>query len=488
MRCRSRLDGFALAGLVLAVLGSCTLDEIDLGEGAGGVVGCGDGVIDRNRGESCDDNNPSDGDGCSSTCAVEEGFSCVGAPSTCEPSTCGDGVLDATEACDQGDVEAGDGCDAQCQIEAGWNCFGVYVACEPVCGDGAVVGRETCDDGNAVGGDGCSAACLVEVPAECGNGAVEGGEDCDDGNTEDGDGCSSTCTDESAECGNGAMEGDEECDDGNTDDDDGCSARCGLEPAVCGDGFVHPDEECDDAGVDPSDGCDESCFVELGWVCRGTPSVCVQSCGNGMLDAGEECDDDNLDPRDGCDGLCFEEPGYSCSGEPSVCEASCGNGVIDGAEDCDDGDRGDGDGCDSSCNVEPGWTCDDAEPTVCEFVACGDDGLEDNDEIGTASAAPEGVDLGVLQICAGDEDWFLTDAVLGTITVDVTFIHANGNLDAELYSSVSMGVVATSTSLDDDEQLVYEALAPGEPLLVRVFGVDDMAENAYQVSYVIAPP
>ncbi len=53
---------------------------------------CGDGLVDP--GEQCDDTAPGDedvqGDGCFQ-CAVEPGWTCVGAPSQCE-TRCGDGV------------------------------------------------------------------------------------------------------------------------------------------------------------------------------------------------------------------------------------------------------------------------------------------------------------------------------------------------------------------------------------------------------------
>lgn len=54
---------------------------------------CGDGKTDP--GETCDDANTNSGDGCSSTCQIETGFTCAGSPSTCnqcnsDPSTCGD--------------------------------------------------------------------------------------------------------------------------------------------------------------------------------------------------------------------------------------------------------------------------------------------------------------------------------------------------------------------------------------------------------------
>lgn len=42
---------------------------------------CGDGMIVGS--EQCDDNNTVNGDGCSSVCAVESTFYCVGTPSVC---------------------------------------------------------------------------------------------------------------------------------------------------------------------------------------------------------------------------------------------------------------------------------------------------------------------------------------------------------------------------------------------------------------------
>ena len=45
---------------------------------------CGDGMVDDATGETCDDANMDDGDGCSQFCTVEDGWSCTGpAPSSC---------------------------------------------------------------------------------------------------------------------------------------------------------------------------------------------------------------------------------------------------------------------------------------------------------------------------------------------------------------------------------------------------------------------
>ena len=91
---------------------------------------------------------------------------------------CGDSHIDTGESCDDGNTTNGDGCSSTCQIE--------------VCGDGIINNKtETCDDGNATSNDGCSSICQIEV---CGDGIINNKtETCDDGNTVSRDGCSSTC-------------------------------------------------------------------------------------------------------------------------------------------------------------------------------------------------------------------------------------------------------------------------------------------------------
>ncbi|MBN1610938.1 MAG: DUF4215 domain-containing protein [Polyangiaceae bacterium] len=225
---------------------------------------CGNGV--REFGEACDD-----------------GKQCSGSGAMCDDaSDCGGG-----QTCD---VRAGDGCSTTCTVEDYWVCPEQGEPCWEVCGDGAVVGDETCDDGRqcsvsgdpcvdastcSVGescapqpGDGCSAACRIEpgwdcdlvddecvgptcemecVEAVCGNGGdPESGEGCDDGNLIAGDGCGPTCQIEptvthsmppvvNTVCGDGMKTGSEGCDDGNTQSGDGCS---GTEDVA------HPGNHC----------------------------------------------------------------------------------------------------------------------------------------------------------------------------------------------------------------------------------------------------
>jgi fibro-slime domain-containing protein len=221
---------------------------------------CGDGVVETDIGETCDDGNVTSGDGCSSTCQLERGWTCATADAPCM-AVCGDGLVVGTEQCDEGNANgaANSGCSSTCQVEPGWTCPSGG-KCKTSCGDGIVAGSEQCDDGSANGtaSDGCSATCTIEPGFAC---TVTNAK--------------STCT--KTVCGNGIVEGSEECDDKNLIPYDGCSPTCTLEPkcsggicslsAVCGDGIVEPGEGCDDGNTVSGDGCSSTCQIEKGWTC-----------------------------------------------------------------------------------------------------------------------------------------------------------------------------------------------------------------------------
>ena len=73
--------------------------------------------------EGCDDGGTTAGDGCSSSCTVEDAYTCsridntASNPDTCT-HRCGNAALDIfgsyTEACDDGGIIDGDGCTSTC--------------------------------------------------------------------------------------------------------------------------------------------------------------------------------------------------------------------------------------------------------------------------------------------------------------------------------------------------------------------------------------
>jgi len=194
--------------------------------------GCGDHILQA--GESCDDGNTLDNDGCDSMCQIEGDF--------CSESEPNDNFLQASPitTCDGGTGSIGYVTDAD------WYSFQVTVPLSSarlevtdVVGSGCPMGFDSnirlfnsammqLGTDNDDGADACSLitpvtdafarnlsvgtyyvrveengndatspayVLLVDVnPPGCGDGVVQTGEQCDDGNTTDGDGCSSTCT------------------------------------------------------------------------------------------------------------------------------------------------------------------------------------------------------------------------------------------------------------------------------------------------------
>ncbi len=182
---------------------------------------CGDGILSSDIGETCDDGNTKSGDGCSSTCQIERGWSCAtpDAPLRGRPvrrrDRRGEGDLRRRQHGIPGDGSAA----STCLVEAGWTCPGTGGKCKTTCGDGIVAGNEPCDDGAANGaGNGCSGTCTVQPGYAC---AVANQK--------------SVCT--KTVCGNGKLEGTEECDDGNLVPYDGCIADMYPRAEVLGRGL-----------------------------------------------------------------------------------------------------------------------------------------------------------------------------------------------------------------------------------------------------------
>lgn len=68
-------------------------------------------------------------------------------------------LVDTLTNCDDGNLVNGDGCSSSCTVENGWVCSGgtpnAPDVCKNVCGDGILIpGLEECDDRNIRNGDG----------------------------------------------------------------------------------------------------------------------------------------------------------------------------------------------------------------------------------------------------------------------------------------------------------------------------------------------
>ena len=193
---------------------------------------CGNGVVDGQQGEECDDGlNDGSYGGCNSDCSLGP--------------RCGDGRVQGPEQCDDGNRMAGDGCSADCLVEDIW-CYPPATCTRvEICGDGRLGSGEECDDGNVISRDGCSEACRVEAGWIC----PAPGARC--------------VRSDGSHCGDGVRQGDESCDDGMNDGSyGGCNPDCTLAPR-CGDGLLQlAFEDCDDGNLLDFDGCDSRCHPD----------------------------------------------------------------------------------------------------------------------------------------------------------------------------------------------------------------------------------
>jgi len=156
----------------LTCTAACEFDLTDCG------ARCGDGNVDIPEGEECDGEN-FNGASCQSlgygggqiACTAE----CHRDLSGCS-SLCGNGLIEAGETCDDRNMTNGDGCDAQCTVEDGWTCVDLPSICTPVCGDQTALGDEACDGDDVregtcetmgyYGGElGCSEDCTLDLAA-----------------------------------------------------------------------------------------------------------------------------------------------------------------------------------------------------------------------------------------------------------------------------------------------------------------------------------
>jgi len=167
-------DGECSANVRVGAAGSCSApcrarggDYSPAGVCEAYGVKCGDGALGGI--EQCDP--PNVGRGCAADCRLERGYVCSppslpsnpNEPAICRQTVCGDRTKEGTEACDDGNAIDGDGCSSTCALEP--DCSSG--SCASKCGDGIKLPPEECDDLNTTDGDGCSHDCRAETGFSC---------------------------------------------------------------------------------------------------------------------------------------------------------------------------------------------------------------------------------------------------------------------------------------------------------------------------------
>ena len=117
-------------------------------------------------------------------------------------------------------------------------------------------------------------------------------------------------------------------------------------------------------------------------------------------------------------------------------------------------------------------------------ITCVEDAQEPNNDLATAIASTGGTNLAV---CGGNSDFWsfsLPDGQTATITVE--FIHADGDVDLNLYDGAQVEV-ASAAGIDDSEIVTYtNASGAAQTMILEVFGFGG-DENFYDFTIVVAP-
>jgi cysteine-rich repeat protein len=341
----------------------------------------------------------------------------VRATDLCPDTSCGDGFVGANEMCDDKNIVDGDGCSSQCTIECGYSCMTLWGApcgnvsstdlanfdffnstCLPELGDGILTHKERdegartfdkilrlpCDDGNIAAGDGCECflpprgqnlprsfqrGCFVEDRWKCETDRTPFDLQCSAQlRLPDRCDCISSPTEVTLQrvpllniperqfmsydgfTGASPQVGCQVCNANHYTG--GCmsaSTFC-LGHVTCnGNGFCDGDAQCVCWGNYTGTNCDRCIKDHYGTYCN---KVCIaeETCG-----AHGYCDiDGNCLWNAFCDGI--KSQNISNKSRLEVVN-SCGDGRRLGNEECDDGNRVNFDGCSSVCKVEPGFKC-----------------------------------------------------------------------------------------------------------------------------------
>lgn len=381
--------------------GVCNLDEhgedclscvADCGECP---AGCGDGLVQTNLGEQCDDGNVEAGDGCSENCKVEPEAAAPGDIIITEfmanPDAAGDAVGEWFELYNTTDEEID--INAWQILDAGGDSHKIFVFggvkiashgylvlgknADPAFNGGIAVAyayqsfnMSNSDDEiiiksgdvvvdevayEPVGFSIVGGASMSLSPDALDHLLNDLGENWCLGTIEYGDGDLGTPGGANPACPTAGFCGDETCDGLPTEDCQSCPVDCG---GCCGDGQCKS-EHGEDCGLCPAD-CgqccgDKQCDVNQGETCQSCPTDCGVCCGNGECDEelGETCKTCSFDCGVCCgNGECqsaFGETCGTCAPDCGVCPAECGNGEVEPGETCDDGNLVPGDGCSALC-------------------------------------------------------------------------------------------------------------------------------------------
>ena len=116
-----------------------------------------------------------------------------------------------------------------------------------------------------------------------------------------------------------------------------------------------------------------------------------------------------------------------------------------------------------------------------------DDALEDNDTCATARTVAPGT-YSSLVVKRLDEDWYVLQVPNGgQLSMNMTFTHANGNINLSLQSACGGPILLNRAGLANNEVFTYTNSSGADALLMRVYLASD-TRNDYSFTYSATTP
>ena len=122
--------------------------------------------------------------------------------------------------------------------------------------------------------------------------------------------------------------------------------------------------------------------------------------------------------------------------------------------------------------------------SISSFLAGGSDDILDDNDTCAGAMIPGNNFYQDLVVKSVDEDWYrLTLGTGDELLASLSFTDANGNIDVELYDACGGTLVASETSVTNDELLTYTNSGPQADFYLRVYLADD-TRNTYSMNIV----
>lgn len=122
------------------------------------------------------------------------------------------------------------------------------------------------------------------------------------------------------------------------------------------------------------------------------------------------------------------------------------------------------------------------------LAAGSDDAQEQNDTCETAKPVVAGTAYNLLVVKRLDEDWYSLPVPIGSsMSMNMSFTHANGDVDVELYSACGGTPVLQRLANTNNEVFTYANNTASNTILMRVFLAAD-TRNDYSFTFTVATP